>query len=84
LALVAGLSLGVATLVRGTTQLFPLFLLAVFRGLAVWLRGGFRHLLASGALLLVGTSAVVLPGRCAICRCSASRSSCKLAWAPSF
>jgi 4-amino-4-deoxy-L-arabinose transferase-like glycosyltransferase len=61
LSLVAGLGLGMATLVRGTTQLFPLFLLGVLLGLAVLLRGGFRHLLASAALLVVGTSAVVLP-----------------------
>jgi 4-amino-4-deoxy-L-arabinose transferase-like glycosyltransferase len=61
LALFAGLSLGVATLVRGTTQLFPLFLLAAFLGLFWWFRGRSRYLLTCSALLLVGTYAVVLP-----------------------
>jgi 4-amino-4-deoxy-L-arabinose transferase-like glycosyltransferase len=55
LALAAGLSLGVTTLVRGTTLLLPVFLLAM----ACW--RGIPKCLSKCMLFLVGTYLVILP-----------------------
>ena len=61
LSLIAGVTLGAATLVRGTTQLFPVFFLGVCLARLIWVRDACRYWLRTAALLLVGMCIVVLP-----------------------
>ena len=62
LAIIAGVILGVATLVRGAPQLFPVFLLGVFIITGFfWFQTTVRQWVKTGLCLLLGMSVVVLP-----------------------
>jgi len=61
LSMIAGVIFGIATLVRGTPQLFPLFFLGVFVTGFFWFQADVRHWLKAGACLLLGMCVVVLP-----------------------